>query len=160
MEQGRSRWSGGDGVEEGERRWRRGNEAKLSAKFSKSRYYTHPTEGVNPFVRFKSQQMKGGENIQKAVMTVESATEMELPQQLMAVVASCVGDTLPQFSPQDDDPHSHFYAGDVFSCASSFLPHFLTELYHFPADLRHFPADLRHSLTGLHHSKTTHPPMK
>ena len=122
-------------MEEGERRWRRGNEAKLSAKFSKSRYYTHPTEGVNPFVRFKSQQMKGGENIQKAVMTVESATEMELPQQLMAVVASCVGDILPQFSPQDDDPHSHFYAGDVFSCASSFLPHFLTGLYHFPADL-------------------------
>ena len=117
-------------------------------------------EGVNPFVRFKSRQMKGGENIQKAVMTVEAATEMVPPQQLMAVVASCVGNTLPQFSPQDNDLQFHSHAGDVFSCVSSFLPHFQTELHHFPADLRHFPADLRHSPTGLHHSKTTHHPMK
>ena len=120
-------------MEEEERRWRRGNGTKLSAKFSKSRYYTHPTEGVNPFVRFKSQQMKGGENIQKAVMTVEAATEMALPQKLMADVAPCVEDTPPQFPPQDDDLHSHSYAGDVFSCASSFLPHFPTDLYHFPS---------------------------
>ena len=104
--------------------------------------------------------MKRGENIQKAVMTVEMATEVAPPKKEMAVVASCVEDTLPQFSPQDDDLQFHSYAGDVFSCASSFLPHFLTELYHFPADLHHFPADLRHSLTGLHHLKTTHPPMK
>ena len=65
----------------------------------------------------------------------EMATEVALPQQVRAVVASCVEGTLPQLLPQDDDLHSHFYAGDVFSCVSSFLPHFLAELYHFPADL-------------------------
>ena len=116
--------------------------------------------GVNPFARFKSRQMTREENIQKAVTTKEMATEVAPPQQGMAVVASCVKDTLPQYSSPDDDLQFHSYAGDVFSCAFSFLPHFLTKLYHFPADLRHFPADLRHSLTGLHHSKTTHPPMK
>ena len=71
-------------------------------------------EGVNPFVRFKSRQMTGGENIQKAVMTKEMAMELALPQQEMAVVASCVVGTLPQFSSPDDDPHFHSYAGDVF----------------------------------------------
>ena len=80
-------------------------------------------EGANPFVRFKSQRKTEGKNIQKAVITKEMATEVALPQKEMAMVASCVEDTLPQFSSSDDDLQFHSYAGDVFSCASSFLPH-------------------------------------